>query len=63
MLYVALNIYLLAKDRHSFDDPRRLDVFKLLNDIAADFELYGDQSKQFSPLHKMAHVWGTAAVA
>ncbi|CAF2025576.1 unnamed protein product [Rotaria magnacalcarata] len=63
MLYVALNIYLLAKGRHSFDDPRRLDVFKLLNDIAADFELYGDQSKQFSPLHKMAHVWGTAAVA
>ncbi|CAM2705817.1 unnamed protein product [Rotaria socialis] len=63
MLYVALNIYLLAKGRHSFDDPRQLDVFKLLNDIAADFELYGDQSKQFSPLHKMAHVWGTAAVA
>ncbi len=34
-----------------------------MDDIGRYFEENGNQSKQFSPVHKMAHVWGTAAVA
>jgi hypothetical protein len=62
-LYVALNLFLFAYGSTIFRRRLDIDVFKMFDDIGRYFEEYGNQSKQFSPVHKMAHVWGTAAVA
>lgn len=62
-LYVALNLFLFGYGPDIFHRRPDLDVFLLLDTIAHYFEENGHQSKQFSPVHKMAHVWGTAAVA
>ena len=61
--YVALNLLLYHYGNAVFTDRPDLDVFEMLNDIASAFDYYGDQSKQFSPIHKMSHVWGLAAIA
>jgi hypothetical protein len=62
-LYVALNLFLFGYGSAIFRDRLDIDVFKRLDDISRYFIENGNQSKQFSPVHKMAHVWGTAAVA
>ncbi|CAF1286661.1 unnamed protein product [Rotaria sp. Silwood1] len=62
-LYVALNLFLFGYGSKIFQETLNIDVFKMLDDIGRLFEENGNQSKQFSPVHKMAHVWGTAAVA
>jgi hypothetical protein len=62
-LYVALNLFLFGYGFEIFRERLDINVFKMLDDIARCFEENGNQSKQFSPVHKMAHVWGTAAVA
>ncbi|CAF1459688.1 unnamed protein product [Adineta steineri] len=64
-LYVALNLFLFGYGSTIFQQQQHLniDVFKMLDDIGRYFDENGNQSKQFSPIHKMAHVWGTAAVA
>ncbi|CAF1242489.1 unnamed protein product [Rotaria sordida] len=62
-LYVALNLFLFGYGSRIFQETLNIDVFKMLDDIGHLFEENGNQSKQFSPIHKMAHVWGTAAVA
>jgi len=62
-LYVALNLFLFGYGSTIFHKRLDIDVFKMLDDISRYFEENGNQSKQFSSVHKMAHVWGTAAVA
>ena len=62
-LYVALNIFLFGYGSTIFQEHPNIDVFKILDDISRYFVENGSQSKQFPPVHKMAHVWGTAAVA
>ncbi|UJR28707.1 hypothetical protein I4U23_009936 [Adineta vaga] len=68
-LYVALNLFLFGSGSSIFQQQQQqernvnIDVFKMLNELGRYFEEYGNQSKQFSPIHKMAHIWGTAAVA
>ena len=62
-LYVALNLSLFGYGAKIFHERSDLKVFELLDDIGRYFEESGHQSKQFSSVHKMAHVWGTAAVA
>lgn len=62
-LYVALNLFLFGYGSRIFHERSDIDVFKMLDTIAQYFEQNGNQSKQFSSVHKMAHVWGTAAVA
>ncbi|CAF2975049.1 unnamed protein product [Rotaria sp. Silwood2] len=61
-LYVALNIFLLAYGPNFVNERSEDDVWSILEDISRMVDAYGDQSKQFSRLHKMAHVWGTATV-
>lgn len=63
ILYVALNLFLLAYGSKIFQNRLDINVFKILDDIGRYFEENGNQSKQFSPTHKMAHVWGAAAIA
>ncbi|CAF3214972.1 unnamed protein product [Rotaria sp. Silwood2] len=62
-LYVALNLFLYGYGPKIFQKTFNIDVFKMLDEIGRLFEENGNQSTQFSPVHKMAHVWGTAAVA
>lgn len=62
-LYVALNLFLFGYGAKIFHERSDLNVFELLDTIGRYFEENGHQSKQFSSVHKMAHVWGTAAVA
>jgi hypothetical protein len=62
-LYVALNLLLFAHGPLTFTNCPDIDIFKMLDDIGRHCEENGDQSKQISPVHKMAHIWGTAAVA
>ena len=61
-LYIALNLFLLHYEDAIFTECSQMDPFVTLETIARHFEEYGDQSNQFSAVHKMAHVWGTAAV-
>lgn len=63
ILYVALNLLLYHYGNTIFTERTDLNVFAILDDIASAFDRYGDQSKQFSPIHKMSHVWGSAAIA
>lgn len=62
-LYVAVNLFLFAYGVKTFEEKVDIEVFDTLDYIGHLFEENGNQSKQFSPKHKMAHVWGTAAVA
>lgn len=62
-LYVALNLFLFGYGPAIFRQRIDINVFKILDDISRYFQENGNQSKQFPPIHKMAHVWGTAAVA
>ncbi|CAF1193505.1 unnamed protein product [Didymodactylos carnosus] len=63
-LYVGVNIMMIAHGSNSFDSIHHdMDVWHLLEEISQQFYNYGEQSKQFSHLHKMGHVWATAAVA
>lgn len=61
--YVALNLLLYGYGTEIFRETISIDVFKTLDYIGHLFEEKGNQSKQFSPKHKMAQVWGTAAIA
>lgn len=63
ILYVAVNLFLFGYGSTIFRNHLNIEVFKVLDDIGRYFEENGNQSKQFSPVHKIAHVWGTAAVA
>lgn len=60
--YVALNLLLFHYESRIFTERIDLDIFHMLDEIASAFDRFGDQSKQFSPIHKMSHVWGTAAI-
>ena len=60
--YVALNLLLFHYGPTIFTQCTQMDPFVTLSTIAHHFEEHGNQSKQFSAVHKMAHVWGTAAV-
>jgi hypothetical protein len=55
-LYVALNLFLFGYGSTIFQQRLDIDVFKMLDDIGRYFDENGNQSKQFSPVHKMAHV-------
>ena len=61
-LYVALNLFLFGYGSKIFEENTSIDAFKTLDIIGRLFEENGHQTKQFSPVHKMAHVWSTAAV-
>lgn len=62
-LYVALNLFLFDSGTDFFQKYPHIQLFQILDDIGRYFNEYGNQAKQFSCIHKMAHVWGTAAVA
>jgi hypothetical protein len=61
-IYVALNLFLFHYGERICIDCTQMDPIVALEIIAGHFEEHGHQSKQFSAIHKMAHVWGTAAV-
>jgi hypothetical protein len=62
ILLVALNLFLFDYGPQIFQKRLDIDVFTMLDNISLHFDQYGNQSKQFSPVQKMARVWGTAAL-
>lgn len=61
-LYVVLNLFLFHYGDTIFTECSQMHPFVTLETIACYFQAHGHQSKQFPAVHKMAHIWGTAAV-